>query len=591
MLTAYQIDALQNWSTQLLDPVVEFLIQDIVEKISHAGHLTSTAAYEVWRAQNLGISQRKLKKELKNRLKISQNEVEQLLKQAAEVGYNFDISRLPTSHAIPFVANSGLQQIVDTAVKLAQDDLINMTQTIGFVGPDGVFRELTQAYQQACDYAFTKVFTGSQDYTSAVREATKNLAKKGIRTIDYESGVHTSLEAAVRRNIMGGMGLMQEQISQKNHDDLGCDGWEISAHAASAPDHEPIQGKQYSDAEYTRLNNSLVRRIGTLNCGHAASPIILGVNSPQYTPEELEKFRQDNETGVTFDGKHYTMYEATQRQRKFERTIRNQKRKILIDEILGDKEKLQNDQIKLVRLRSEYARFSKGVGLPMQHTRMEKAGFTWKHDKAAEKTANEYVSKEGTVANEASPRMTKKTNFAVNWAEIQSESYSACFNTLSENPNANEAVLVRARWALNNRDGKKTEEIYAIDMASAKEIGRIVDQQYESKIVRTKAFDRALQNAQQEGHRIMLIHNHPESSPPSYEDINAIYGTRNVEGLVVGHSGTVFRYTAPRKKIQDIDFYVAINRYKEYTYSTAFEKALFDLSEQYGFEFEVLRKG
>ena len=49
---------------------------------------------------------------------------------------------------------------------------------------------------------------------------------------------------------------------------MGCEGWEISAHAASAPDHEPIQGLQYSDAEYTALNNSLVRRIGTL----AATP-------------------------------------------------------------------------------------------------------------------------------------------------------------------------------------------------------------------------------------------------------------------------------------------------------------------------------
>lgn len=95
-----------------------------------------------------------------------------------------------------------------------------MPQTMGFVGPDGNFRELTQAYQQACDFAFQKVSTGAQDYISAVRETVQNLKKKGIRTIDYETGIHTSLEAAVRRNIMGSMGIMQEQISQQNHDDL-----------------------------------------------------------------------------------------------------------------------------------------------------------------------------------------------------------------------------------------------------------------------------------------------------------------------------------------------------------------------------------
>jgi hypothetical protein len=193
----------------------------------------------------------------------------------------------------------------------------------------------------------------------------------------------------VRRNIMGGLGIMQEKISKQNHDALGCDGWELSAHAGSAPDHEPYQGKQYTDEEYTRLNNSLVRRIGTLNCGHAASPIIMVVNAPQYTEEELEKFRKDNEAGVDFDGKHYTKYEATQKQRAFERAIRNRKREILVDEALDDKEKLKTDQIKMVRLKQEYQRFSDGVDLPVQHARMETAGFDWKKAKAAEKAAKE----------------------------------------------------------------------------------------------------------------------------------------------------------------------------------------------------------
>lgn len=73
-------------------------------------------------------------------------------------------------------------------------------------------------------------------------------------------------------------------------------------------------------------------------------PIILGVNSPQYTDEELEEFRRQNAEGIDFEGKHYTLYEATQRQRSLERSIRKTKRKILIDEATGDAEKLQWDQ-------------------------------------------------------------------------------------------------------------------------------------------------------------------------------------------------------------------------------------------------------
>ena len=427
MLTANQIDVLRSHSEQLMDPIIDFLIEDIAKRVSEAGQLTSTAAYQFWRTQQLGMSQRQLKKEIAKRLKISQTEAEKLLTQAAEAGYNYDISRFPTSHAVPLSANSSLQQILDATVKQAQDDLLNMTQTIGFVGPDGNVRELTQAYQRACDFAFQKVSTGAQDYVSAIREATQNLAKKGIRTIDYESGVHTSMEAAVRRNIMGGLGLMQEQISEQNHDDLGCDGWEISAHGGCAPDHEPIQGRQYSDKEYKSLNGSLLRRIGTLNCGHAAFPIILGVNSPQYTDEELEEFRQQNEEGVTFDGKHYTLYEATQRQRKFERTIRKQKRRILVDESTCDKDKLQVDQIKLQRLKQEYARFSKGTGLPMQHARMEAAGFDWKKGKAAENVFESMSASAKEINKIFGADSLKNLQKAVNRSTIKLQNGFACF--------------------------------------------------------------------------------------------------------------------------------------------------------------------
>ncbi len=375
MLAPEQIAALRDAAGQIADPITEYLIADIAKRISEAGQLTSTASYEIWRTQQMGVSQREIKKQLRELLKVSHRDLRKLLTQSAEVGYNFDIKNLPQVQTVPFAQNDAMQQIVAAAVQLAQDDFTNLTQTLGMVDPYGNALPLQGVYRSATDFAFKQVSTGAADYNTAIRQATKNLAKYGVRTIDYESGVHTSMEAAVRRNIMGGLGLMQEQISQQNHDDMGADGWEISAHANSAPDHEPIQGKQYSDADYQALNNSLVRRIGTLNCGHDAFPIILGVSIPQYTEKELRKFRKDNADGITYQGRHYTGYEATQMQREVERAIRTQKRRILIDEKTGDSEKLQTDQIRLVRLQEEYKRFSKAAGLRTQTERAEVAGF------------------------------------------------------------------------------------------------------------------------------------------------------------------------------------------------------------------------
>jgi len=96
----------------------------------------------------------------------------------------------------------------------------------------------------------------------------------------------------------------------------------------------------------------------------------------------LERFRQENAAGIDYQGKHYTGYEATQMQRRVERTIRAQRRRILVDEATGS-DSLQTDQIRLVRLNDEYARFSKAAGLRTQTERLEVSGFGPKQETGA----------------------------------------------------------------------------------------------------------------------------------------------------------------------------------------------------------------
>ena len=414
MLTPDQIEVLQDTTAQLLDPVVEYLIREIAARVAQAGQLTATASYQVWRAQQLGVSQYEIKRRVAQLLKISQAQAEQLFRQAAEVGYRYDLERLPSRRGIPFKENTVIQQIVSASVQMAQDGLSNITQTMGFVGPDGRVEELTTAFIKACDFAHLQAATGATSFVDAVRQATAGLRKRGIQFIDYESGRSYTVEAAVRRNVWSAAGIMQEKIGRDDFEAMGADGWEISAHAASAPDHEPIQGKQYSDEAYRRLNNSLIRRIGTLNCGHTAFPIILGVTTPQYTPEELEKLREENEKGIEYNGKHYTLYEATQRQRKIERDIRETKRKILIDEATGDSQALGNDQVKYQLLRQEYKRFNDASGLRPQYERAEMAGFGPKQARASEKAYKEMLA--------AEKKREENLQFIANDAKMKAES-------------------------------------------------------------------------------------------------------------------------------------------------------------------------
>lgn len=371
MLTPDQIAGLQIAFQRLTDPVTEFLIQDIARRVKQAGEFTSTAAYQAWRLQTLGQSLPEIQEELARLMGIAADEAADLLEQAAEFGYIDDVDRL--GGAVKFEDNPAMQEIVDAAVKLASGDITNLTQTIGFINQDGISRTLTAAYEQACDFAFTQTVTGAIDYNTAIRKACEKLAAQGIQSISYaqQGGklINTSLEAAVRRNLMSGTGLMVEKISQKNYNELGADGWEISAHANSAPDHEPIQGKQYTNEEYQRLNNSLKRRIGMLNCGHNAAPIKLGVSLPQYSRKELAEFRRNNEKGVTYEGRKFaTMYDAIQHQRQIERSIRAWERRAMTGTYDGAETRLRI-------LRAEYRRFSKAVGLRTEDERLFVAGF------------------------------------------------------------------------------------------------------------------------------------------------------------------------------------------------------------------------
>lgn len=385
MLPPESIDALRILAMQITDPMTDFLLRDIARRVAEAGQITSTAGYQIWKIQELGTSQKEVKKKLAELLNVSLDEIDEIFRQAAEEGYKFDLSKLPTVEGVPFEENESLIQMVRAAVELAQDGFKNITQTIGMISPYGQRLPLYDAYSAYCDYAFKQVFTGATDYNTAVETACRNLYRRGLVTVDYASGAKASIETAVRRNIMGGLGLMQEKISEQNHEKYGADGWEISAHAASAPDHEPIQGKQYRDEEYQELNNSLVRRIGTLNCGHAAFPIFYGVTTPTYTDSELKALKKANKDGITYQGKHYTMYEATQMQRRLESSIRQCKRKITVLDALGDEKALKTAQARYTRLNQEYGRFSRAAGLRTQTARLKAAGFSYKQGREAVK--------------------------------------------------------------------------------------------------------------------------------------------------------------------------------------------------------------
>ena len=360
-MTSAQRDGLKDAVLALTEPMIDDLVKDISRRIKGAGAITETAEYQIYRAQALGASKKEVERRVAEQLKLQEEVISSLFE------YVLDKS-------LAYEDNGSLQQMADAYAEMTKSKTAEMLQNLWGTAPDGQVLPLQDAYARALDFAFRETATGVLDMETAIRRAVMPLAKRGLRTIEQKSGRRIGIEYACRRYIMEQLGALDDEVQKANHDRLGCDGWEISAHAACAPDHEPIQGRQYSDAEYEQLNNSLQRRIGHLNCGHTASPIILGVNAPQYTEAELKQFAEDNERGITYNGKHYTLYQAGQEQATMENAIRNLRRQILADEETKSPD-LQKHQIRLRVLQSEYTKFCKAANLPTRNERLQVAGF------------------------------------------------------------------------------------------------------------------------------------------------------------------------------------------------------------------------
>lgn len=106
------------------------------------------------------------------------------------------------------------------------------------------------------------------------------------------------------------------------------------------------------------------------NCRHSFWPYIEGVSERAYTDEELESMKPENRPKIKFEGREYDDYQATQKQRQIERTIRKIKRRKAAFEAAGLTEDAQAANSKLRRLNEKYRRFSKAAGLPEQRERM-----------------------------------------------------------------------------------------------------------------------------------------------------------------------------------------------------------------------------
>ena len=148
--------------------------------------------------------------------------------------------------------------------------------------------------------------------------------------------------------------------------------------------------------------------------------------------------------------------------------------------------------------------------------------------------------------------------------------------------------LKTAGCKTKNRDGKKTEEIYAINLSSGKDISHIINQHFDFGIKRTERFNNAIIRAEEKGDKVLFIHNHPRGAVPSLADLNELLMHKNARGITVGHDGSIYLYSKPSRTINTFDLLVATRKVKGYNNIEKDEKILEELAKQFSFEFRKL---
>lgn len=290
-------------------------------------------------------------------------------------------------------ANKPLMTFIEGMTAEAQKHLTELLANPVFVLRDLKNPAVLKAYN--LEKTYRSVMQEASTYSNVSNEL-RDIALKRTETQLFDSGIRymidnssddarhsTSANNAIRMNVLENVKELINKIQDIMGKQFGADAVELSAHIYPAPDHAPAQGHQYSMEEVNKMQSGedfedldghkyvgFERNIGEWNCRHYFMKIKKGAK-PTYTQKQLDKILEDNQRGYTdADGKHRTLYECTQVQRRYEREIRNAKEKYLYAKALNDKSMMARARNRVGSLTTKYKQFSQKCDIPAKLERI-----------------------------------------------------------------------------------------------------------------------------------------------------------------------------------------------------------------------------
>lgn len=401
------LDALPEDLAELFRALEVTLLEEICSRLKAADELNEVTGQDIRALRSHGIDLKEIEKAIRETSGISKTKLDKLLGDVVARNQQYYTGLIDLAH---ITQPEALVDAAEVAVIRTQtlDTFRNLTASMGFLVDAGrTMIPPAKAYQWALDSAALQVQSGAINYNQAIKTAVKELADSGLKVVDYESGHQDHVDVAVRRAVMTGVSQICAKYTEQSAEYLDTPYFEVSAHVGARDkpgpspwsSHKDWQGRVYSvragdiyQSIYDVCGLGAVDGLEGANCRHRRFPWVEGVSERTYTDEQLEHI--DDGHGCTFDGKNYTAYEATQMQRRIERTVRKLKREKAAYKAAGLHEDETAVNIRLRRLNAKYKAFSAEAGLPEQPERM-RVYFT---DDATIKAANAMKTHRAEVA-------------------------------------------------------------------------------------------------------------------------------------------------------------------------------------------------
>ncbi len=379
MLTDKELEPVLDQLQKRFDEVNTFFIRKVAEQIKKIGELGPANINRLRIMAEMTSDVQEITEMLMRATALSKPEIAAVYAVAMQDTY--------TDPRFTLAFQAGVQPPQGTQERLAQYASNVARQTAQTVQNLSNTTAIAEPYRKAVDRGIVAVSTGLMDYQAATREVIREIGYNGLQ-VQYASGYHRRLDTAVRQNIVDGTKQIAQHGANAMGEALQYREVEISAHANSAPDHEPVQGHVFTKDEYDKMQSgqSFVdingvafagfrRPIAEWNCGHFALPFDSRYSKPRFTPEQLQEWAAKNHAGCEMDGKHYTGYQAQQLMRRLETEVRRWKDTANAARVAGDDTLRRQCQMRINALAAKYAQVSKLSGLPMRKQRMSVEGF------------------------------------------------------------------------------------------------------------------------------------------------------------------------------------------------------------------------